>query len=592
MEQNAKEPREDANKGDLEDDRVQTNAERMELNYVQNPENVGLKRCSVVLRRCDQGEDEAEQEAKRRRRTICQVMLRRCESEKPSQHLVREDPAVFSRREEPPVATNGEDVGASGIGSQRPPLFRHFKKCVVPSSVVPRDKATFAVGDLCLFQCRNCLRKFTQHRALMMRALHSKECSVKGEKKKNGAIESLVEARYHICSVCAARVLCDKGLINRHISRMHRITLDDDYMPLVNRRLREEQEGREIKLFGQELEGNQEERQRKLVPIVPPFSTVEVHSKALKDDKVTDFIGNICSFACTECSFTSNSLTALCTHAKKCMGDGDFQPTTVTEARYHRCGICTTILLCDVSVIQAHARKVHGFGIREYSTMADNKRKSEYQTQCEKREEAQKQTVARKSPFSPTQESSTPLDNPWFKSCPKCSYQSGSTPAFHLHMRKTHKLSPEKYKLLRTGCISLEDVVNDLKYPKPLNPINKFPTIEPKGELTWVESSSMVPKECLSREMGNLCKYKCDQCDMETTMWSTLRRHVTQTHGFPALGYEKKFVKEARYHPCKLCSQAVLCDRYFIRNHILHHHKGYNVAAYKNHRGEGFEVNN
>ena len=55
-EQNAKEPREDANVGDLEDDRVQTNAERMELNYVQNPEYVRgaktlLRGASQVRRR-------------------------------------------------------------------------------------------------------------------------------------------------------------------------------------------------------------------------------------------------------------------------------------------------------------------------------------------------------------------------------------------------------------------------------------------------------------------------------------------------------------------------------------------------------------
>ncbi len=89
-------------------------------------------------------------------------------------------------------------------------------------------------------------------------------------------------------------------------------------------------------------------------------------SYTLANDQVTCLVGNLCVFKCDVCLTIFPSWVRLETHLSSRHGRPifkNFDVHNIVEARYHRCCICTHILLCDKSIIKRHIRKHRHNGV-------------------------------------------------------------------------------------------------------------------------------------------------------------------------------------------------------------------------------------
>ena len=111
------------------------------------------------------------------------------------------------------------------------------------------------------------------------------------------------------------------------------------------------------------------------VPVSPFMFTIEKNrnkkqhlwpSYTLANDQVTRLVGNLCVFKCDVCLTIFPSWVRLETHLSSRHGRPifkNFDVHNIVEARYHRCCICTHILLCDKSIIKRHIRKHRHNGV-------------------------------------------------------------------------------------------------------------------------------------------------------------------------------------------------------------------------------------
>ena len=113
------------------------------------------------------------------------------------------------------------------------------------------------------------------------------------------------------------------------------------------------------------------------MPAVEP----DKHSMSLPSShplvKTTDKIANLCKFRCraiSSCSFKASSLESLKYHTKM-SHEGKrylYDPSSLIEARYHRCSICSKSILCDRHVIRGHIRG-HGADFNTYEARTQQK---------------------------------------------------------------------------------------------------------------------------------------------------------------------------------------------------------------------------
>ncbi len=75
---------------------------------------------------------------------------------------------------------------------------------ILPPTAVPRDKVTLKVASLCLFQCPICLRVYSKLIGLH-RHLKIKKCLGPKHRPHSFRAEFCIEARYHMCVICANR---------------------------------------------------------------------------------------------------------------------------------------------------------------------------------------------------------------------------------------------------------------------------------------------------------------------------------------------------------------------------------------------------
>ncbi len=111
------------------------------------------------------------------------------------------------------------------------------------------------------------------------------------------------------------------------------------------------------------------------VPVSPFMFTIEKYRNkkqhlwpghTLANDQVTRLVGNLCVFKCDVCLTIFPSWVRLETHLSSRHGRPifkNFDVHNIVEARYHRCCICTHILLCDKSIIKRHIRKHRHNGV-------------------------------------------------------------------------------------------------------------------------------------------------------------------------------------------------------------------------------------
>ncbi len=126
------------------------------------------------------------------------------------------------------------------------------------------------------------------------------------------------------------------------------------------------------------------------------------------------------------------------------------------------------------------------------------------------------------------------------------------------HMMQKHKLCRDDYiKLAKLGCDDAEKISNPIGY----------------------QADKVVQKLCKEAEVSglvaNMCLYKCPDCGKILTGWRNLGSHLAKAHQAKVTlaSFNSMLLTKTVCHECKICSERILCDIYFIKRHLEQKHK-------------------
>ncbi len=124
--------------------------------------------------------------------------------------------------------------------------------------------------------------------------------------------------------------------------------------------------------------------------------------------------------------------------------------------------------------------------------------------------------------------------------------------AIRSHIVQCHKIKIDKY--IEMACDMREFLKSEGKRRKRDKPDSTF-------------SSAPV-----SKEIGSLCRYKCQICNTIYGSSVGLHKHFRKTgHGNHSMSMLKECLIKTVTHKCHYCSVMVLCDMHILRSHVLTH---------------------
>jgi hypothetical protein len=106
-----------------------------------------------------------------------------------------------------------------------------------------------------------------------------------------------------------------------------------------------------------------------------PQETWVLDKQTLPNDVLTNNVGNLCMFSCPLCS--SNNIYPSWKHVKKHYDrfhpptSLDFNKDFLLEARYHKCILCSKIVLCDVHAFISHLKDHQKIPFKSYVKLVE-----------------------------------------------------------------------------------------------------------------------------------------------------------------------------------------------------------------------------
>ncbi len=334
----------------------------------------------------------------------------------------------------------------------------------------------------------------------------------------------------------------------------------------------------------------------------------------------TSQIGNLCLFQCKKCKVEMHSCVSMARHETKCIGlkVKCFNPNQIVskyikEARYHKCRICNKIIMCDIKVIRQHLFHHHTFlryymfktpglkglrhrlvflqdyifkgvtlTIQERKQLSSKSVTAEVENLCDFKCDRCSISFDRMAQFVPhllkckgtKKFEQKYVTSAVFHECKVC--EATMLCDSHIickHLYNIHAMKLPEYLALRTRNMCLKRKDSELTPPKvpALPPLQGI--INPKGSL---------PDHFTTSKVANLCVFACDICDIKVHTYRAILMHnFYSDHGPGHVRYDKKYVKEARYHKCVCCAKVILCDISNIGQHIKYAH-GYSLEEYQN----------
>ncbi len=236
-----------------------------------------------------------------------------------------------------------------GVNQSQHSYSRYKKWARSEGSNIPTTRKCL---NLSTFQCDACKLEFSNWG---LTKEHLKKC------KKEALFRSkyVINAVFHECKICEAKMLCDKLFIWYHI-KQHQISAKE-YTALHEEKTPPKFVKKTVKIGSETLETSVKVFSSSMSEHSYMFT---VPQGGMKDSELTLFVGNLCTFQCIYCQFESDSWTKLSAHVvKNCDGTkktkwfcGDF----VRRAVYHKCYICAKAVLCDEDLIRRHSSDPHG----------------------------------------------------------------------------------------------------------------------------------------------------------------------------------------------------------------------------------------
>ncbi len=161
------------------------------------------------------------------------------------------------------------------------------------------------------------------------------------------------------CKVCSELVLCDCAIIKKHLER-HKLTLS------AYRRIHHPKDAQNL----------QAQYIMELKAAIKHISAVKFTPESYGEpstipiDQTTGNIGNLCFFKCLDCFKSDMSYSTFQVHQNtKHKSNNNYSlKNKIDIARYHRCQICASNVLCDNYFIKNHLKQYHQISVTEYST--------------------------------------------------------------------------------------------------------------------------------------------------------------------------------------------------------------------------------
>ncbi len=352
----------------------------------------------------------------------------------------------------------------------------------------------------------------------------------------------------HTCRICSEKVLCDTAFITRHLDKHHTGIKIGQY--------------KKDSLYNSDV----------------------VYSN--------NIIGNLCVYECETCKQRFSNRTLFSRHLNS-LSHGNALTIVKSLQRkvFHKCKLCDKSILCDKNILQGHFRYTHAMTIDVYCT----------KTGC-----TFQKTKQFASSFLKSLKQSKEIKNACEFNCRTCGITFNTLYSFNRHLSKHKTKQPEPATAYLTKGLSYQckicqkhmicdirtitnhmEKVHNTKMKQRNTTVtshkieydNLYTTFTrniPVASKVWRESAvpmNNIPLQEITSKLGDLCIFSCPDCISEKfTSWCNLRKHSNDLHKHN-IKFDPKHVSVARYHTCLICPKAVLCDRYFLKPHLIHHHK-------------------
>ncbi len=223
---------------------------------------------------------------------------------------------------------------------------------------VPDELFSHELGDMCLFSCDKC-SFMTSSWTIMANHNFNSVHGTGTRKFKNIYVK---EAMYHRCILCKMIVYCDNACLFSHIFKSHHKKMSD-YKLMFNTL-----EGNGSSSLLNEVSNDYSTKKKiKIVASEKYFKRYDVDSEKVPQEYLTDEIGNYCEFVCYKCKHKTDSWEDMLKHlndmhgkiAKPVTEAKWFEKRFLSEARLHRCRLCSKAVYCDKTLIRHHLANRH-----------------------------------------------------------------------------------------------------------------------------------------------------------------------------------------------------------------------------------------
>ncbi len=248
---------------------------------------------------------------------------------------------------------------------------------------IPNEMLSTNLSDMCFFSCDKCSFSTSSWHAMSTHNVTVKH----GSGSRKFEAKYVKEAMYHRCLICRQVVYCDNRLIYSHIYKSHHVKMID-YKGFF-----ESEKGVSPAGTEKETDSSSVKSQIKTVAVEKYFSRYSTESDKVPNELLTNEIGNYCEFVCYKCKHKSFSWENMLAHIKRKHEDKEnakykvFERRYLSEARMHRCRLCSKALYCDTTLIKQHLIKRHQItSLDVYLKQYDADANVTVDTQSDKRE--------------------------------------------------------------------------------------------------------------------------------------------------------------------------------------------------------------